>query len=69
MLGCLHPILIIAAGLSLRSPFVEPFDHRDEARAARKRYIMSACRVHAECMLSACCVRADGTLSASLSAC
>jgi hypothetical protein len=54
MLGCLHPILIIAAGLSLRSPFVEPFDHRDEARAARKRCMPSACRVHAECMLSAC---------------
>ena len=38
MLGCLQPVLIIAAGLSLRSPFVEPFDKRDEARAARKRF-------------------------------
>ncbi len=38
MLSCLQPVLVIAAGLSLRSPFVEPFDKRDEARAARKRF-------------------------------
>ena len=35
MLRCLHPVLVIAAGLSLRSPFLDPFDKREPARAAR----------------------------------
>ena len=38
MLRCLHPVLTIAAALSLRSPFLDPFDKRDEARAARRRF-------------------------------
>ena len=38
MLRCLHPILVIAAALSLRTPFLEPFEKRDEARAARRRF-------------------------------
>ena len=36
MLRCLEPALVVAAGLSLRSPFVEPVDKRDAARAARR---------------------------------
>merc|ERR1711965_1164822 len=38
MLRCLHPVLVIAAALSLRNPFLEPLDKRDDARAARRRF-------------------------------
>eukprot|EP01052_Picozoa_sp_SAG31_P015913 SAG31_NODE_1036_length_10221_cov_170.602326_11_plen_185_part_00 len=33
---CLDPVLTIAAGLASRSPFVAPFDKRDEADKAHK---------------------------------
>ena len=36
---CLDPVLTIAAGLSLRSPFVAPMDKRDEADEAKKRMV------------------------------
>ena len=29
ILGCLEPVLTIAAGLSLKDPFVSPIDKRD----------------------------------------
>ena len=35
---CLDPVLTIAAGLSSRSPFVSPFDKRDEADKAHKAF-------------------------------
>ena len=35
MLRCLQPVLVIAAGLSVRSPFLTPFDKRDAAKQAR----------------------------------
>ena len=38
MLRCLQPVLIIAASLSLRSPFVEPFEKREQAKASRLRF-------------------------------
>ena len=38
MLRCLHPVLVIAAGLSLRSPFLEPFDKREPAKLARRAF-------------------------------
>jgi ATP-dependent RNA helicase DHX36 len=38
LFGCIDPALTIAASMSARSPFVSPFDKRDEADAARKRF-------------------------------
>ncbi|KAL1500164.1 hypothetical protein AB1Y20_012834 [Prymnesium parvum] len=38
MLRCLQPVLVIAACLSLRSPFVEPFEKREQAKAARRAF-------------------------------
>ncbi|KAI5065119.1 hypothetical protein GOP47_0019814 [Adiantum capillus-veneris] len=38
--GCLEPVLTIAAGLTLRDPFVSPFDKRD--MADRKRFEFGA---------------------------
>jgi len=38
MLGCLDPVLTIAAVLSGRSPFVAPLDKRDEADLAKKLF-------------------------------
>lgn len=35
---CIDPALTIAASMSARSPFVSPFDRRDEADAARKEF-------------------------------
>ena len=37
---CTDPALTIAASMSARSPFVSPFDKRDEADAARKEFAM-----------------------------
>ena len=34
MLRCLHPVLVIAAGLSVRSPWLTPFDKRDASTQA-----------------------------------
>ena len=34
----LDPVLTIAAGLSFRSPFVAPFEKREEADKARKKF-------------------------------
>jgi len=36
--GCLDPILTISASMSCRSPFVSPFDKRDEADAAKRKF-------------------------------
>eukprot|EP00050_Salpingoeca_kvevrii_P019100 m.82484 g.82484 ORF g.82484 m.82484 type:complete len:1527 (+) comp8262_c0_seq2:687-5267(+) len=41
ILQCLDPILTIAACLSVRSPFVAPFDKRDEANAKRKQFALA----------------------------
>jgi HrpA-like RNA helicase len=38
LFGCIDPALTIAASMSARSPFVSPFDKRDEADSARKRF-------------------------------
>jgi len=38
ILGCLEPVLTIAAVLGSRSPFVSPLDQRDEADAAKKAF-------------------------------
>ena len=37
LMGCLEPVLTIAAAMSTRSPFVSPLDKRDEADALRKK--------------------------------
>lgn len=34
--GCLDPVLTIAAGMSVRSPFLAPMSQRDAADAARR---------------------------------
>lgn len=36
LMGCVEPVLTIAAAMSTRSPFVAPLDKRDEADAVRK---------------------------------
>lgn len=38
LFGCIEPALTIAASMSARNPFVSPFDKRDEADAARKKF-------------------------------
>ena len=38
MLRCLHPVLVIAAGLSVRSPWLTPFDKRDASTQARRTF-------------------------------
>jgi HrpA-like RNA helicase len=38
LLGCVDPALTIAASMSSRSPFVSPFDQRDAADEARKKF-------------------------------
>lgn len=38
LFGCLDPCLTVAASMSARSPFLSPFDQRDEADAARKKF-------------------------------
>ena len=38
LFGCMDPALTIAASMSARSPFVSPFDKRDEADEARKKF-------------------------------
>lgn len=40
LLRCLDPILTIAACLSYRSPFVSPFENREEADEAKRRFIV-----------------------------
>ena len=35
---CLDPVLTVAAGLSFRSPFVAPFEKREEADKAKKKF-------------------------------
>ena len=37
IMGCLDPILTIAASMASRSPFVAPLDKRDEADLAKRR--------------------------------
>ncbi|KAH7302390.1 hypothetical protein KP509_23G070100 [Ceratopteris richardii] len=44
--GCLEPVLTIAAGLSLRDPFVSPFDKRDMADRKRFDFGVSCCSDH-----------------------
>ncbi|CAM9706751.1 unnamed protein product, partial [Phaeothamnion confervicola] len=41
ILGCVEPALTIAASMSARSPFVSPFDKRDEAEAAKRGMALS----------------------------
>lgn len=43
---CLEPALTIAAGLSLRDPFVSPFDKRDMADRKRFEFGVSDCSDH-----------------------
>ena len=38
MLGCVGPMLTIAAALATRSPFVSPLDKRDAAATAHKAF-------------------------------
>lgn len=38
MFGCLDACVIIAAILTVKSPFVSPQDKRDEAKAARGKF-------------------------------
>ena len=38
MFCCLDPVLTIAAALSYRSPFVAPFDKRDQADEAKRSF-------------------------------
>jgi HrpA-like RNA helicase len=38
MLRCLHPVLVIAAGLSVRSPWLTPFDKREASTQARRTF-------------------------------
>eukprot|EP00117_Sycon_ciliatum_P015061 scpid13359/ scgid15069/ Putative ATP-dependent RNA helicase ucp12 len=40
VLGCVSPILTIAACLTHRSPFLSPSQERDEAKAAHKRFLV-----------------------------
>jgi HrpA-like RNA helicase len=42
VLGCLDPVLTIAAMLSTRSPFVAPLDKRDLADAAKKAFAVES---------------------------
>ena len=37
---CLDPILTVAACLSLKTPFVAPIDKREEANAAKQRFMV-----------------------------
>jgi HrpA-like RNA helicase len=38
LFGCVDPLLTLAAAMSARSPFVSPFDQRDQADMARKKF-------------------------------
>jgi HrpA-like RNA helicase len=38
MFGCVNPILTLAASMSTRSPFVSPFDQRQQADEARRKF-------------------------------
>ena len=38
LFGCVNPALTIAASMSARSPFMSPFDKREQADAARKEF-------------------------------
>lgn len=38
LLGCVDPAMTIAAGMSARSPFLSPFDQREEADEARRNF-------------------------------
>jgi HrpA-like RNA helicase len=38
MLGCIDPVLTIAAALSYRSPFIAPFDKRREADESKRQF-------------------------------
>ncbi|VVB03704.1 unnamed protein product [Arabis nemorensis] len=38
ILGCLDPILTVAAGLSVRDPFLTPLDKKDLAEAAKSKF-------------------------------
>jgi len=38
LFGCVDPLLTFAAAMSARSPFVSPFDRRDQADEARKTF-------------------------------
>ena len=38
LFGCIDPLLTFAAAMSARSPFVSPFDQRDQADEARKTF-------------------------------
>ena len=38
LFGCVDPVLTLAAAMSSRSPFMSPFDQRDQADEARKTF-------------------------------
>jgi HrpA-like RNA helicase len=38
LFGCTDPLLTLAASMSARSPFVSPFDQREQADQARKKF-------------------------------
>jgi len=41
LFGCIDPLLTFAAAMSARSPFMSPFDQRDQADEARKTFSVS----------------------------
>lgn len=41
LFGCVDPLLTLAAAMSSRSPFLSPFDQRDQADEARKTFAVS----------------------------
>jgi HrpA-like RNA helicase len=51
MFCCLDPVLTIAAALSYRSPFVAPFDKRDQADAAKMSFATEGTVVCTHCEL------------------
>jgi len=38
LFGCVDPLLTLAASMSARSPFISPFDQREQADEARKKF-------------------------------
>lgn len=43
---CLEPVLTIAASMSFRSPFVAPFDRRDEADRSKRLFAKNLYSAH-----------------------
>ena len=41
LFGCVDPVLTLAAAMSSRSPFMSPFDQRDQADEARKTFAVA----------------------------